>query len=250
MKKSIWKDIVNRTQYENLPLITGCIFGVLVMATMRDLVNQRDLTAGWMYVIEFGCPALSLGIWIASFSGIVSSQQSQNVATLSLLCIGVKASMATTNWYPGETPDTVMLTLFAAGVAMLSFRHVIIAQSLIFLLWLTPTLLDFGFSATFANILFCLAGAGVGLIILDRRIANLRNILALEHRVETLESILPMCSGCKKTRDENGNWMSVESYIEAQEEGTLITHSLCPDCKEKHYGDHLRNLQRRQEKEG
>ena len=243
MNTSIWRDIVNRTQYENLPLVTGCVFAVLVMATMRDFLNGRELTAAWMYLIEYGAPIFTLGIWIAAFSGIIPSRHSQNFAVLSLLTIGTKAAMASTLWYPGEPPDTVMLTLLAAGVCLLSIPHALALQGSVFLIWLIPALLEFGFQATIPNILFCFAGAGVGFIILNRRIATLHGILKLEHRVETLESILPMCSGCKKTRDESGNWMSVESYIEAQEEGTVISHGLCPDCKEKHYGEHLRNLE-------
>lgn len=246
MNKSIWHGIVNRSQHENLPLITGCIFGVLVMATIRDFVNGREIAATWIYFIAYGTPVAGLAIWIAAFTGIVPVRHSQNVAVLSILCIGVRAAMATTLWYDGETPDTVMLTLFGAGLAVLSFPHLFIVQGLIFLIWLIPALLEFGLRVTLPNVLFSLAGAGAGFIILNRRIAVLRDVFELKHRVETLESILPMCSGCKKTRDESGNWRSIESYIEAHEEGTVISHGLCPDCKEKHYGDHLRSLQQKQ----
>ncbi len=249
MNHSAWKDIVNRSQFDNLPLITGCIFGVLVMATLRDFVNGRELTANWMYLIEFGTPLCGFGIWIAAISGVFPVQQSQNVAVLSLLCIGTKACMATTLWYPGQTPDTVMLTLFGAGVTLLSFRHALIFQAMILGIWLLPNALELGFGATLPGILFCLAGAGAGHVILNRRIAALHNVFELKHRVETLESILPMCSGCKKTCDDNGSWVSIESYIETREEGTIISHGLCPECKEKHYGDYLRSLQLRDQQQ-
>lgn len=219
------------------------------MATLRDFVNGRELTANWMFLIEFGCPVIGLTIWVAAISGIVPVQHSQNVAALSLLSIGSKACMATTLWYPGQTPDTVMLTLFGAGITLLSIPHVLFLQGILFAIWLLPNAIEIGIGASMPGIIFCLVGAGAGHVILNRRIAALHNVFDLKHRVETLESILPMCSGCKKTRDENGSWMSIESYIEAHEEGTIISHGLCPDCKEKHYGDYLRNLELRSQEQ-
>lgn len=57
--------------------------------------------------------------------------------------------------------------------------------------------------------------------------------------MEALESILPMCSGCKKTESNSGTWMSVESYIESRREGVMVSHGLCPDCKHEYFGDFL-----------
>lgn len=55
-------------------------------------------------------------------------------------------------------------------------------------------------------------------------------------RVRQLESILPMCSSCKKIRNEAGNWDPVETLF-GGDNRMKITHSLCPDCAQKLYGD-------------
>jgi hypothetical protein len=54
--------------------------------------------------------------------------------------------------------------------------------------------------------------------------------------INTLEGILPLCSFCKKIRDEEGHWEQVDVYIYKHSEAD-ISHSVCPDCMEKHYPD-------------
>lgn len=48
-------------------------------------------------------------------------------------------------------------------------------------------------------------------------------------RVKQLSGMIPICSRCKKIRDDEGFWQRVEEYLEAHSEAQL-THSLCPDC--------------------
>lgn len=52
--------------------------------------------------------------------------------------------------------------------------------------------------------------------------------LALE-RIESLEGLIPICSCCKKVRDDHGYWERVESYI-SNRTRALFSHGLCPDC--------------------
>ena len=50
--------------------------------------------------------------------------------------------------------------------------------------------------------------------------------------VKTLRWILPICSYCKKIRDDKDSWQTVERYI-SQRTGTRFSHSICPDCYAK-----------------
>jgi hypothetical protein len=47
--------------------------------------------------------------------------------------------------------------------------------------------------------------------------------------VRVLRGILPLCSQCKKIRDDKGYWHQVESYVSAHSEAGF-THGLCPEC--------------------
>jgi transcriptional regulator with GAF, ATPase, and Fis domain len=52
--------------------------------------------------------------------------------------------------------------------------------------------------------------------------------------VKALRGIIPLCSFCKKIRDDEGYWEQVDVYINKHSEAN-ISHSLCPDCVKEHY---------------
>ena len=61
---------------------------------------------------------------------------------------------------------------------------------------------------------------------LRRTNAELREAL---RTVKALSGMLPICAGCKKIRDDKGNWRQVEEYISEHAE-VEFSHSICPDC--------------------
>lgn len=56
--------------------------------------------------------------------------------------------------------------------------------------------------------------------------------------IKTLRGILPLCSFCKKIRDDKGYWEQVDVYISKYSEAD-ISHSLCPECMKNHYPEYL-----------
>ncbi|MFZ5572137.1 MAG: hypothetical protein ACOZF0_17185 [Thermodesulfobacteriota bacterium] len=54
--------------------------------------------------------------------------------------------------------------------------------------------------------------------------------------VKKLSGMLPICSHCKKIRDDKGYWSQVESYIQKHSEAEF-SHSICPDCARQFYPD-------------
>lgn len=57
---------------------------------------------------------------------------------------------------------------------------------------------------------------------------NTRLKAALED-VKTLEGLLPICSQCKKIRDDKGYWNKLEFYISKHSEAEF-SHGICPEC--------------------
>ncbi len=55
-------------------------------------------------------------------------------------------------------------------------------------------------------------------------------------KVKTLTGLLPICSKCKKIRDDKGYWNKIETYIERHTDA-LFNHGMCSECAEKIYGD-------------
>lgn len=54
--------------------------------------------------------------------------------------------------------------------------------------------------------------------------------------VKMLQGLLPICTYCKKIRDENGCWNHIETYIR-DHSGADFSHSICPDCGKRLYPD-------------
>jgi len=50
-----------------------------------------------------------------------------------------------------------------------------------------------------------------------------------EAEVTALSGLLPICSNCKKIRDDHGYWNQIEAYISSHSEAQF-THGMCPDC--------------------
>ena len=57
---------------------------------------------------------------------------------------------------------------------------------------------------------------------------------ALSH-VKRLQGLLPICSSCKKVRDDDGYWQQIELYVSDHSDATF-SHGICPECMIKLYG--------------
>lgn len=53
-------------------------------------------------------------------------------------------------------------------------------------------------------------------------------------QIKTLRGILPICSSCKKIRDDRGYWNQLEGYIGAHSQADF-SHGICPDCAKRLY---------------
>jgi hypothetical protein len=63
----------------------------------------------------------------------------------------------------------------------------------------------------------------------ERLILELQKAL---NEVQRLSGLLPICSWCKKIRDDDGYWKQLEEYI-AEHSTARFTHGACPECYEK-----------------
>lgn len=55
-------------------------------------------------------------------------------------------------------------------------------------------------------------------------------------QVKTLSGLVPICSHCKKIRDDKGYWQAVEEYISKHSQAEF-SHGICPDCIKELYPD-------------
>jgi len=67
----------------------------------------------------------------------------------------------------------------------------------------------------------------------EHLISELQDAMA---KVKTLSGLLPICCGCKKIRDDRGNWNQLESYL-LERSNAKFSHSVCPACAKVLYPD-------------
>ena len=69
----------------------------------------------------------------------------------------------------------------------------------------------------------------------ERLIIDLKKAV---EEIKTLQGILPLCSFCKKIRDEDGRWQQVDVYLHKHSQAD-VSHGICPDCAQQHYPDYF-----------
>ena len=95
------------------------------------------------------------------------------------------------------------------------------------------------------TILLSITGVIISLIITfitTRLVQNAEKQLQAENEklqkafdeIKVLQGILPICSYCKKIRNDNGYYEQIEDYIH-NHSGIDFSHTICPTCMKKHF---------------
>jgi DNA repair exonuclease SbcCD ATPase subunit len=69
----------------------------------------------------------------------------------------------------------------------------------------------------------------------ERLIRELQEALA---NVKKLSGLIPICSSCKKIRDDKGYWNQLEKYL-LEHSDAKLSHGLCPDCAKNLYPEYF-----------
>lgn len=69
----------------------------------------------------------------------------------------------------------------------------------------------------------------------------LKELQEAHEKVKILSGLIPICSHCKKIRNDRGYWEQLEVYIRNHSEAEF-THGLCPDCVKKYFGNYTANI--------
>ena len=76
----------------------------------------------------------------------------------------------------------------------------------------------------------------VGAVLVIKDITELQKAL---QEVKALSGLLPICSSCKKIRDEKGSWNNMETYI-SEHSDAEFSHGICPDCAQRLYPEYCK----------
>jgi hypothetical protein len=74
----------------------------------------------------------------------------------------------------------------------------------------------------------------LGVVLLFLLAINIQ--LKVLNKIKLLEGMLSVCAHCKKVRDGKDTWSPIEEYIQKRSHADF-SHTICPDCGVKLYGD-------------
>jgi len=78
---------------------------------------------------------------------------------------------------------------------------------------------------------------GVRVMDLETEVSHLVTDLSRAvNKIEKLSGLLPICSHCKKIRDDSGYWNELEKYISDHSDAEF-SHAICPACLARYYPD-------------
>jgi len=84
--------------------------------------------------------------------------------------------------------------------------------------------------------------AGIRIVTLQAALAlRVRELEEAIGRVRTLQGLLPICSYCKRVRNDGDYWQQVESYV-SDHSDARFSHGICPDCYESVVRPQLESL--------
>jgi CheY-like chemotaxis protein len=81
---------------------------------------------------------------------------------------------------------------------------------------------------------------------LAARLRVAERILSLQGTVKKLEGLIPICSYCKRIRDDRDYWQQVETYLMTRTDA-MFSHGICPQCYDQHVRPQLDALSRDKE---
>ena len=150
---------------------------------------------------------------------------------LAILALAAHYAIGSTVTFPFFLIVPIMLAAWHGARAFAVVMAVVMSlvRFAFFFIWPSPWTL---FEAAVNTAVRC--SVLVVIALLTARVAQQQRLLL--HRVKTLEGLLPICSFCKRIRDEHEEWKKVEVYIGARS-GAQFTHSICPECMKEHYAD-------------
>ena len=124
-------------------------------------------------------------------------------------------------------------------VAIIIFYFAAVNDSLVGMgLISSPFVFEYAFSALIVSMAMFLVNDFLNLHdqIEHMNIALEETVKEKTQDLKVLSGLLPICSSCKKIRDDKGYWNQIEGYIQ-QHSDAEFSHSVCPECAKKLYPD-------------
>lgn len=238
------KSIDGDEKRKRLLIILASLFGIPTVATFFVLdIKIRDSVGALM----------DGSMTFLLCASVVLLYKIKNGIVLYRIIIAAVAVLFTYNSFCGPSGDSSLVWLFLfppVAFFILGLREGGIWFGIVFLVNVV-TLFNPSFLSTYAyspemEIRFVFAWVVIALLSFTYEVlrehfhTRLENqsrelTLALDN-IRTLKGLLPICSICKRIRDDNGYWTKLEEYLSTHTE-VMLSHGICDQCLKEKYPD-------------
>lgn len=215
-------------------------FGLIFSRSFLELHKQRSTADKLIVGLMIVCLTIAIGA--------LGSHLAANFAAHVLATLGpfIMAAIAAHCWASGYKPARVMMLAWLT-YSLGSFYTVLATMRILPQTISTEYAIPLGFTLTL--LLFALALADrirtVELeykAMLNRTVEErTRELTVAREDIKKLAELMPICSSCKKIRDDKGYWNQLESYL-LKHTDLVFSHSICPDCAKELYPEHYRDM--------
>ena len=148
---------------------------------------------------------------------------------ISLRCISINHKrtplvLGEQSWFLSAAFLWVVISLFLRAVLTISYEHSDVFMT-------NSTIQGLSIITGSAGITFI----AIGLIVINAQRLE-KDLIKAGKEIKTLSGLLPICSRCKKIRDDQGYWNTLESYLEKHSDASF-SHGLCIECSDELYGN-------------
>ena len=151
-----------------------------------------------------------------------------------ILCVAVGVFIVDL-FIPKGVADGLLYVAPVAWIALWSNRHE--ASLVVFVAAMCTVCAIAGFLLSPPGLLWLgLANRGITIFVVWLTVVLSLTRKSVEEEVKALRGLLPICSYCKRIRDDKGYWKQIEVYIAANSQADF-SHGLCPECGIEHYPD-------------
>lgn len=235
--------------YRTAAWLLGIYYIVLIP---EHFVAQSSAIGREMIPVNLATAAVFLGCYALVRTGRIQPRSGYLVPALCLLAALVNHLVLVSLTGRLQLTSDFMLILVATSVVSPRTRHFLmflgsfVAAWLLAQLFLQHPLMDLlhwivgVISASVVSIVLHaitnrLTWMQARLRVRDKRLMERHRRTAAELKealdnLHTIRGLIPICSSCKKIRDDTGYWQQVEQYVEAHSEAAF-THGLCPVCE-------------------
>ncbi|MBN2674829.1 MAG: hypothetical protein JXX29_24320 [Deltaproteobacteria bacterium] len=233
---------MNREEYRQRLYIQICIFvsmPILLYFGLRDLFSNNGLSAS--------LPELSVAVLLVVTS--LTIRKRKKITVLLRFPMAAIGGLILYNLYtaPGEGSDLLWMytfPVFAFAVfgrtEGLIWNFIVLTASLA-MIFFPQIFHSFPYSDGFA-VRYAISIAFVTTLSYATESMRMKFYIEIQDQkqqiqdamadIKTLSGLLPICATCKKIRDDNGYWQSLETYLSTHTQA-MLSHGICVSCLHK-----------------